>query len=100
MVRNQVRIDIERRDHSPVAALSQHRALRALFGKVHFAIDPDEKGLPSIVDLDLAPFVPLPRRRRARGARRPRPSIEERYPSHAAYIAAVTGCARSACARD
>jgi hypothetical protein len=56
MARNQVRLDIERRE--PFAGGSSFGTTgpyERLFGKVHFAIDPDEKGLPSIVDLDLAP---------------------------------------------
>jgi len=64
MARNQVRLDIKRRE--PFAgggSFGNTGPYERLFGKAHFAIDPDEKGLPS---------------------------IEERYPSHAAYIAAVT----------
>jgi len=56
MARNQVQLDIERRE--PFAgggSFGNTGPYERLFGKVHFAIDPDEKGLPSIVDLDLAP---------------------------------------------
>jgi len=56
MARNQVRLDIERRE--PFAgggSFGDTGPYERLSGKVHFAIDPDEKGLPSIVDLDLAP---------------------------------------------
>jgi hypothetical protein len=56
MARNQVRLDIERRE--PFAgggSFGNTGPYERLFGKVHFAIDPDEQGLPSIVDLDLAP---------------------------------------------
>ena len=56
MARNQVRLDIEPRE--PVAgggSFGNSGPYERLFGKAHFAIDPDEKGLPSIVDLDLAP---------------------------------------------
>ena len=76
-----------------------------LCGKAHFAIDPDEQGLPSIIDLDLAP-------RNARGlvkfaatldiikpvelSRRPgRPALSRARPQHRdAHHAAVR--ARSA----
>ena len=56
MAQNQVRLDIERRE--PFAgggSFGNTGPYERLFGKAHFAIDPDEKGLPSIVDLDLAP---------------------------------------------
>jgi hypothetical protein len=56
MARNQVRLDIERRE--PFAgggSFGTTGPYERLFGTVHFAIDPDERGLPSIVDLDLAP---------------------------------------------
>lgn len=56
MARNQVRLDIERRE--PFAgggSLGDSGPYERWFGKVHFAIDPDEKGLPPIVDLHLAP---------------------------------------------
>jgi hypothetical protein len=56
MARNQVRLDIERRE--PFAgggSFGNTGPYERLFGQAHFAIDPDEKGLPSIVDLDLAP---------------------------------------------
>jgi hypothetical protein len=56
MARNQVRLDIERRE--PFAgggSFGDTGPYERLCGKVHFAIDPDEKDLPSIVDLDLAP---------------------------------------------
>jgi hypothetical protein len=56
MARNQVWLDIERRE--PFAgggAFGDTGAYERLLGKVHYAIDPHEKGLPYIVDLDLAP---------------------------------------------
>jgi hypothetical protein len=56
MPRNRVRLDIERRE--PFAgggSFGNTGPYERLFGKAHFAIDPDEKGPPSIVDLDLAP---------------------------------------------
>jgi len=56
MARNQVRLDIEHRE--PFAgggAFGDTGPYERLCGKVRFAIDPDEKGLPFIVDLDLAP---------------------------------------------
>jgi hypothetical protein len=56
MARNQVRLDIERRE--PFAggvSFGDTGPYERLFGKAHFAIDPNEPGLPYIVDLDLAP---------------------------------------------
>lgn len=56
MAQNQVRLDIERRE--PFAgggAFGDTGPYERLLGKAHFAIDPDEQGLPYIVDLDLAP---------------------------------------------
>ena len=56
MARNQVWLDIERRE--PFAgggSFGNIGPYERLFGKAYFAIDPDEQGLPSIVDLDLAP---------------------------------------------
>ena len=56
MARNQVRLEIECRE--PFAgggSFGDTGPYERLYGKVHFAIDPEEKGLPSIVDLDLAP---------------------------------------------
>jgi hypothetical protein len=56
MARNQVRLDIERRE--PFAgggSFGNTGPYERLFGKAHFAIDPNEKGPPSIVDLGLAP---------------------------------------------
>jgi hypothetical protein len=56
MARNQVRLDIEHRE--PFAgggSFGNTGSYERLYGKAHFAIDPDEKGLPSIVDLDLVP---------------------------------------------
>ena len=56
MAGNQVRLEIERRE--PFAgggSFGDTGPYERLFGKVHFAIDPDEKGLPNIVDLELAP---------------------------------------------
>src|SRR5438874_13839641 len=56
MARNQVRLDVECRE--PFAgggSFGDTGPYERLCGRVHFAIDPDEKGLPYIVDLDLAP---------------------------------------------
>jgi hypothetical protein len=56
MARNQVWLDIERREpFAGGSSFGNTGPYERLFGKAHFAIDPDEKGLPSIVDLDLAP---------------------------------------------
>jgi hypothetical protein len=55
MARNQVRLEIESRE--PFAggvSFGDTGPYERLYGKVHFAIDPSEKGLPDIVDLDLA----------------------------------------------
>jgi hypothetical protein len=54
--RNRVRLDIQRR--TPFAgglAFGSTGPYERLLGRVHFAIDPAEPGLPSICDLDLAP---------------------------------------------
>ena len=56
MARNQVRLELERRE--PFAgggSFGDTGPYERLFGKAHFAIDPEEEGLPNIVDLDLAP---------------------------------------------
>src|SRR5262249_7329519 len=56
MARNQVRLDIQRRE--PFAggvSFGETGAYERLLGNAHFAIDPAEPGLPSIVDLELAP---------------------------------------------
>src|SRR4051794_15392946 len=56
MGRNQIRLDIQRTE--PFAgggSFGEIGAYERLTGKVHYAIDPDEPGLPYIVDLDLAP---------------------------------------------
>src|SRR6266508_1259668 len=56
MTRNQVRIDVERRE--PFAAgttFGEAGPYEWLAGKAYYAIDPDEEGLPYICDLDLAP---------------------------------------------
>ena len=56
MARNQVQLDIERREpFAGGSSFGDTGPYERLYGKAHFAIDPDEKGLPSIVDLDLAP---------------------------------------------
>jgi hypothetical protein len=55
-VKNQIRLDIERRE--PFAGgveFGTSGPYERLYGKVHFAVDPDEPGLPYICDLDLAP---------------------------------------------
>lgn len=56
MGRNQVRMDITRRE--PFAggiSFGNTGPYERLSGKVYYAIDPNEKGLPFICDLDLAP---------------------------------------------
>jgi hypothetical protein len=56
MPQNEVRLDIQRRE--PFAggvSFGETGPYERLSGNVHFAIDPAEPGLPSIVDLDLAP---------------------------------------------
>ncbi len=56
MAGNQIRLEIERRE--PFAgggSFGDTGPYERLFGKVHFAIDPEEQGLPNIVDLELAP---------------------------------------------
>ena len=56
MARNQVRLEIERREpFVGGGSFGDTGPYERLFGKAHFAIDPEEKGLPNIVDLDLAP---------------------------------------------
>jgi hypothetical protein len=56
MARNLVRIDVERR--APIAGgmvFGDTGPYEWLAGKVYYAIDPNEAGLPHICDLDLAP---------------------------------------------
>src|SRR5215475_8755916 len=56
MARNKVRLDIERKgSFAGGGSFGDTGPYERLCGKAHFAIDPDEKALPSIVDLDLAP---------------------------------------------
>ena len=94
MARNQVRLDIERRE--PFAGGNTIAGLRypdiaVPLGTYHgwslrkagFAEGEQWWNTGSFV-----PFARTKAEREARGD--PRPSIEERYPSHAAYIAAVT----------
>jgi len=55
MAENQVRLEIENK--GPFAggvSFGDTGPYERLYGKAHFAIDPEEKGLPDIVDLDLA----------------------------------------------
>src|SRR3954471_4964614 len=54
--RNQIRLEIN--STTPFAgggAFGDTGAYERLLGKAHYAIDPDEDGLPNIVDLELAP---------------------------------------------
>ena len=56
MSRNQIRFDIQRTE--PLCggmSFGDTGAYQRLYGRVHFAIDPEEPGLPYICDLDLAP---------------------------------------------
>jgi len=56
MTNNQVRLEIERREaFAGGVSFGDTGAYERLYGKAHFAIDPEEKDLPYIVDLDLAP---------------------------------------------
>jgi alpha/beta hydrolase family protein len=56
MPKNQVRLEIERRESfASGVSFGDTGAYERLYGKAHFAIDPEEKGLPFIVDLELAP---------------------------------------------
>jgi hypothetical protein len=56
MSRNQVRLEItERTPFAGGASFGNTGPYERLLGKAHFAIDPDEPGLPYICDLDLAP---------------------------------------------
>ena len=56
MARNQMRLEIESREpFAGGSSFGDTGPYERLYGKVHFAIDPEENGLPSIVDLDLAP---------------------------------------------
>ena len=53
---NQVRLDIQRREpFAGGASFGDTGPYERLLGKAHFAIDPEEDGLPYIVDLELAP---------------------------------------------
>ena len=56
MAANKIRLELDKRE--PFAgggSFGDTGTYERLLGKVHFAIDPDEKKLPSIVDLDLVP---------------------------------------------
>jgi hypothetical protein len=56
MAANKVRLEIDKRE--PFAGggtFGDVGAYERLLGKAYFAIDPNEKGLPSIIDLELAP---------------------------------------------
>src|SRR5438874_7617998 len=55
MARNLVRIEVERRPFANGASFGDTGPYEWLAGKVHYAIDPREEGLPFICDLDLAP---------------------------------------------
>src|SRR5438876_4861476 len=55
MAPNQIKLDVQRTDFANGASFGGTGPYERLLGKVAFAIDPDEPGLPFIVDLDLAP---------------------------------------------
>ena len=56
MVSNRVRLELDKREtFAGGSSFGDVGKYERLFGKVHFAIDPHEEGLPSIVDLELAP---------------------------------------------
>ena len=56
MASTKVRLNVERRESfAEGAAFGDTGPYERLLGKVEFAIDPEEPGLPFIVDLDLAP---------------------------------------------
>jgi alpha/beta hydrolase family protein len=55
MARNKIKLDVQRTDLANGASFGDTGPYERLLGKVAFAIDPDEPGLPFIVDLDLAP---------------------------------------------
>ena len=56
MARNQIRLEIEsRKPFAGGGSFGDTGPYERLLGKAHYAIDPDEKDLPDIVDLDLAP---------------------------------------------
>jgi hypothetical protein len=55
MPRNQIRLDLSRKDFAGGKSFEGVGPYERLVGKVHFAIDPKEPNLPFICDLDLAP---------------------------------------------
>ncbi|HEY7067610.1 MAG TPA: alpha/beta hydrolase domain-containing protein [Chloroflexota bacterium] len=56
MARNLIRLDVEKRvPFADGKSFGDTGPYELLQGKVYFAIDPNEPGLPNIVDLDLAP---------------------------------------------
>jgi len=55
VARNKIRLDIEKRTPFAEGREFQAGAYEWLAGKVHYAIDPNEPGLPYVCDLDLAP---------------------------------------------
>src|SRR5581483_3113625 len=56
MARNLIRLDVEKRvPFADGKSFGDTGPYELLQGKVYFAIDPNEPGLPKIVDLDLAP---------------------------------------------
>lgn len=55
MSRNQIRLDVTRKEFAGGQTFGKTGPYERLHGKVHFAIDPSEPGLPWICDLDLAP---------------------------------------------
>jgi hypothetical protein len=55
MSRNHIRLDVARKEFAGGQAFGDTGPYERLHGKVHFAIDPNEPGLPWICDLDLAP---------------------------------------------
>ena len=56
MTRSTIRLELDRTEpFAGGASFDKTGAYERLLGQVNFAIDPDEKSLPRIVDLDLAP---------------------------------------------
>ena len=55
MARNQIRLELTRKVFGADKSFGNTGQYERLHGKAHFAIDPEEPGLPWICDLDLAP---------------------------------------------
>jgi hypothetical protein len=55
MAGNQIKLEVQRTEFASGASFGDTGPYERLQGKVAFAIDPEESGLPFIVDLDLAP---------------------------------------------